>query len=621
MFAQAYSPTRQDTREKPFSCPFCPRSFQRSDVKAVHVRTCAAAPSDAAANEEALASSTRRRVRVACLSCRLKRIRCDGTHPCAACISSAMECEYSSMSGPVPGSDVLSPAPSVRNPSVSTRPATSPSLPIATPPQSNPDAEAQTATQLSLAMIPNDTTEVSALTMPDLDVAFPLPLSGEVDDLWFGPSMEYFHQRSHPPSPSLDKASKMWYSAPPNLDDYDHDILHVFISLFHGHIPKTFATFRENLQEGKTRAEYTLAMAATGGLFCSVPGSAEVAKTMYHDSRRLLLAFVSPAHTVMVPLLQANCSASTTVQKRMTPPSRMSTSWSLPIQLLESLLIFDCHRVIVMQRPPSLVWHHVSVYSGAPGKDGRAARLQRAIADAADGRPRHSFGNENEFPFATLAAITPHLWPVVYPRRNSYGADDVLVDSLLSWTPEFAELACDKWLQDRGPFSDWTHLVAFHMMNMMLHANIPVLQSFAHSAPGSQARDATRTWIGTEVRSWAQDRHAEIARWHAEHLIQTVEGALTSAPSGGAATTPHGRSSSWGSSSVTAPRRLPYEAPHVPYGIYHASIILWCTTLLQSENAALAAVAHTHIVWGERLLSLHRLHVAQLLAHVLLEIK
>ncbi|KAK5258600.1 hypothetical protein LTR20_003141 [Exophiala xenobiotica] len=109
---------------------------------------------------------------------------------------------------------------------------------------------------------------------------------------------EYFDRKSRAPSPSLNKASKMWYSAPPNLDDHNKDIVRVFLNIFRRHIPETVSLFKDPALSRKNRAEYTLAAAATGGLFCTVPGSAEVAKSMYNDARRLLLASFSVRNTL-----------------------------------------------------------------------------------------------------------------------------------------------------------------------------------------------------------------------------------------------------------------------------------------------------------------------------------
>lgn len=107
---------------------------------------------------------------------------------------------------------------------------------------------------------------------------------------------EYFMRKSRAPSPSLDQASRMWYSAPPNLQDYNPVILETFIRLSQSHVPHSFALFEEALVEDNHTAAYTLALAATGGLFCAVTGSNKVAMSMYNDARRLVLASVSCPH-------------------------------------------------------------------------------------------------------------------------------------------------------------------------------------------------------------------------------------------------------------------------------------------------------------------------------------
>jgi hypothetical protein len=106
----------------------------------------------------------------------------------------------------------------------------------------------------------------------------------------------YFEEKSRPPSPSLNKATKMWYSRPPDFDSHDKTIMAIFLGLFRRHIPPTFTLFNDNFfneMDGGTTVEYVLAMAALGGTFCSVQGSAEVSRSLYNDSRRLHLASVS----------------------------------------------------------------------------------------------------------------------------------------------------------------------------------------------------------------------------------------------------------------------------------------------------------------------------------------
>jgi hypothetical protein len=103
---------------------------------------------------------------------------------------------------------------------------------------------------------------------------------------------EYFDRKSRAPSPAPGTRRSMWFSALPRLQDHDVDVVNIFLNLFYRHIPKTFTIFGGTKITDRNRPDYILALAAVGGLFCSVNGSFEIAKPMYNDSRRLLLASV-----------------------------------------------------------------------------------------------------------------------------------------------------------------------------------------------------------------------------------------------------------------------------------------------------------------------------------------
>jgi hypothetical protein len=104
---------------------------------------------------------------------------------------------------------------------------------------------------------------------------------------------EYFSQKSRAPSPSPNKAASMWYSAPACLLDHDLEIVNIFLNIFARNIPSYFTLFQDLSVTSDTRPEYTLAAAAVGGLYCTIAGSFELSKSMYNDSRRLLLSLVS----------------------------------------------------------------------------------------------------------------------------------------------------------------------------------------------------------------------------------------------------------------------------------------------------------------------------------------
>ncbi|KAK5227824.1 hypothetical protein LTR47_008395 [Exophiala xenobiotica] len=465
---------------------------------------------------------------------------------------------------------------------------------------------------------------------------------------------EYFDRKSRAPSPSLNKASKMWYSAPPNLDDHNKDIVRVFLNIFRRHIPETVSLFKDPALSRKNRAEYTLAAAATGGLFCTVPGSAEVAKSMYNDARRLLLASFSVRNTLddlsttpedklatvktfILLELYGLCSGdkrsyefveafhgnlihavqeySQACEKSALEGGKDTDS----TRLLEALYILDCYRVIIMQRPPSLSWQHVHAFRQTSSPTSQVARLYQQVLRLTDGGLTGAPAVGNDISLGSLASLTSHLWPAMYPRQNRYGADSVSVESLSLWKPDFPELACSTWLQSQGECVNFSCLAAYHMMNIMLHANLTVLQSFAHSPPGSAARDPKKSLAAREMHAWTQDRQYKIARWHAEQMIVSVEGAFTST----AKTDQQGSQQPPSRSSFTAsePRRLPHEAPHVPYAIYYATLVLWCGAVIEERGGAQPASVQAPIARGERILSLHKVHIAQLLARVLNEIK
>lgn len=103
---------------------------------------------------------------------------------------------------------------------------------------------------------------------------------------------DYFDQRSRTLSPSPNKAASMWYSAPASLWDHDREVTNVFLNLFSRNVPRFFKLFQNLVITNDTRPDYVLAAAAVGGLYCTTPGSFELCKAMYNNSRRLLLASV-----------------------------------------------------------------------------------------------------------------------------------------------------------------------------------------------------------------------------------------------------------------------------------------------------------------------------------------
>ncbi|KAH8696269.1 hypothetical protein BGW36DRAFT_408196 [Talaromyces proteolyticus] len=709
---------RIHTKEKPFPCPHCRKSFQRGDVRATHVKKCHATFGDQDAENEV---AGRKRVRIACDNCRRRKMRCDGNEPCGSCRSIRSSCHYAAApASPSPSSHDLDTQ--GVNRTISTRAGTDPhfninddSVPLAplSPTTSLSNAENgpflnaragalgnthQDAFGMPIQgdpAIPFDAGAIDnarCLPLPDTDLLYPLSdAAGGVEfwqvppaygQIWFDGSdftlseeifhstspisnhvfslsmqhltatmQEYFDRKSRAPSPSLNKASKMWYSAPPNMDDHNKDIVMVFLSIFQRHIPETFPLFKESTLGRQNLAAFTLAMAATGGLFCTVPGSAEVAKAMYNDARRLLLASfyvrdtldgisTSPQDklvtlkTFILLELYGLCSGDKRCYEFVEAfhgslvHSAQEYSHECEVaglnsanerensRLLETLQILDCYRVIIMQRPPSLSWHHIDLFANSLSPENRISSFHKVARDLTDGGHMLEPIRPTESCLSGLAGLCSYLWPATYSKQDRYSGDEFPDQSTSFWKADFVELACDNWLRTIGQAGNNSSLAVYHMMNIMLHVDLAMLQHFAHSAPGSAGRDPKKSLVAREIKSWKEGRHYKIAHWHAEGIIVAVERALNASSNKAEQQLPPRLKSA-----NTETRRLPYEAPHVPYAIYYATLVTWCGAITEENNAASASAAQVFIARGERILSLHRVHIAQLLARVLYDIK
>jgi hypothetical protein len=273
-----------------------------------------------------------------------------------------------------------------------------------------------------------------------------------------------------------------------------------------------------------------------------------------------------------------------------------------------------------MQRPPSMSWTHANSFANSPSMDSDTTQLRHHIMALTDRSPTACSSANKQYSMASLAALSIHLWPVVYPSPSRYTSPGIAIKNHSLWKADFVELACDTWLRTAGAGVNPSSLAVYHMMNIMLHANLAGLQYFAHSRPGSEARDPEKSSTGREIHAWIQDKHYVIARWHAENLTNAIENAFD-ATSDKANMQDSRLPLSVSSSTSTELARLPFETPHVPYAIYFATLILWCGSLVRDNSCSSDASARAHLARGERILSLHKVHIARLLACVLQEVK
>lgn len=284
-----------------------------------------------------------------------------------------------------------------------------------------------------------------------------------------------------------------------------------------------------------------------------------------------------------------------------------------------------------MQRPPSLARKYSESFTQTPTNRSRISQLHSVIADLVSGG--HAIDSEihRNFSLTSLASLSTFVWPAIYPQQNGYGTDKALLESLSPWKADFAEMACDTWLRQlyRPENNDVSHLVIYHLMGIMLHTNLTVLQSFAHSAPGSAARDAERCSAAKEIYAWTQDRNYTVACWHAEQMIESIEAALNTSTDQPLQATMQMHPTTASNTTRPAPiqamtesTRLAFESPHVPYAIYYAALVLWSAgTTTRCASVSSSPSAQAQIARGERILSMHKVHIAKLLARVLSEVR
>lgn len=116
---------------------------------------------------------------------------------------------------------------------------------------------------------------------------------------------------SRPLSPRTVSEHQQWMKSLTSrpAPKFDRTIVNIFLGLFQEHVAEFFPVFRRFRVTKRTPQHLYLAMAAVGGVYCSVPGSAKVSQWFHYNARRDLLtgvcclAFTIPHN----PIYHASC--------------------------------------------------------------------------------------------------------------------------------------------------------------------------------------------------------------------------------------------------------------------------------------------------------------------------
>ena len=176
------------------------------------------------------------------------------------------------------------------------------------------------------------------------------------------------------------------------------------------------------------------------------------------------------------------------------------------------------------------------------------------------------------------------------------------------WRSDFAHLA----LHQLGAATNISASDAFlyHMVNISLHIDLHLLQCFARPGGGAST-EAVRKSMAADFANWSQGRHGAIARWHATRIVLQAQSSLSKKanakdePQGHISPSPKSHASMLG-------------APHVPYSIYYATIVLWgAATVTGSSQMERELLLRT----GSHVLCSLAVRVASVLASALSEIQ
>lgn len=268
--------------------------------------------------------------------------------------------------------------------------------------------------------------------------------------------------------------------------------------------------------------------------------------------------------------------------------------------VIESVHILDCYRVVLLQRPsgasPRLT-NHVFTDQLVGDVSSSGTPLLEALFTpgvAADNAKSDGPG------LNALSTIAVFVHPAIPGAIGRNQAANI-------WRSEFVELALNSWAEVR-PRNSISDLLLYRMIHISLHTNLELLQAYAHCKSHNEAGPGAHT-VFKDAEEWVTSLHYEIAQWHATRILLESHSCLTERGKG---------QDTRGSSAQSDARpdgRL-MDAPHVPYCIYYATLVLWCGSTLSSEWPTVQAL---HLGTSSYMLALLKVRVAGILANALSE--
>ncbi|KAL6703981.1 hypothetical protein ACN47E_008919 [Coniothyrium glycines] len=424
---------------------------------------------------------------------------------------------------------------------------------------------------------------------------------------------------SRPGSPDVIQANDHWFSDH-NSDDAsgalttDQDILNHFLWLFTEHVAGWFSIFRNQVLHitATTRSEWYLLMASVGGLFSRQRGANRLAQTLYHVGRQSVLSFACTRPSqkftaregvsliesfILLQLFGYLCGDKRIYEyTEITHKHMLQTALDLQIDypssgleekkrrdLREAMLIMDCYRVVILQRPPSVPSRCVFELVGSTGSPANLPpdRLPELISAILSKAPLLDFPKDNSESLTSLAYLSLMTWSLVPQMTDS---SPHVVQS--PWSNNFYESALHHWRISHVRSADENVWVLFHAIHLNTVVCLPNLQSLVVKYLTAQRKfrgesqvlstDARRC-EGLDMnainRLFKTHLEREKAVWHARKILSLSQ-YISRAPS--PSNTVQDRASPDTCYGIEYPRK----APHFSHCLCFSVLALWCESLL-----------------------------------------
>ena len=457
-----------------------------------------------------------------------------------------------------------------------------------------------------------DLNDPAEIFWPQIDTSNNQRLAGALNIM-----EEHAKLRSRASSPTSHEARRTWYSAPPQLHIYDSEVINILLNVARRHLSATFGIYADFVAGETTPHELCLAMAALGGLFCSIEGSVTIAKSLYNDARRIHFektdsepqpsSFRQALDTVKTHILLAVygiCSGDKrsyefteafhmTTRQAMRyclqiAPSKLEPADTRELSLaLEGLEILECYRVLLLQRPPHFTSMNYNQKQQLPLK----FDLTPLFSPTAHSTPVSGSLRE-------VVNLGIRTW-AASPRGQEYTRVPQL------WKPEFIELGLERWVSAQSSSPRTTELpsiLLYHLAHLHLQVNLGTLQRLARSFKANP-RTPSDEKVSDIVRRCTRGPSFKAAVWHAVAMLRDIKDYVAI-------------------SSRRQPefleRLLILEPPHLPYCIYFSTLMVWYSDFVVA--GAPSITGNTCIENGIHLLGMLNLRVAKVLANALREL-